>query len=113
MTATDLDPTLQNLFATNADQELAGEAFTSGVMTRTDTLKRKVIVRRICVGLLLALLGIPLQDFALALTQVLVISLIELDNQLVAQLLAPVNSVGSLLLIVLFGLRVVHKRIFS
>jgi len=97
----------------NANLELAGDAFTSEVMSRADKLKRKVIIRRILVGIAFALMAIPLEDFVLVLTQFLILSLVELDNNLVAELLAPVNSVGGLLSFVLLTLRIAHKRLFS
>ncbi len=112
MNGDDLNPALQAAFA-NARQDMAGEAFTTRVMTQTDKLKRSKIIRRLCVGLLFALLAVPMQDIAMASTHVLVLSLIEIDDSLLAQILAPVNTVGSLLSFVLLGLRLFYKRIFS
>ncbi|MFQ5982002.1 MAG: hypothetical protein ACE5KS_01375 [Woeseiaceae bacterium] len=112
MTDDDRDPALQAVFA-SAGQDLTGDEFTAQVMSQTDKLKRRRIIRRIGLGLVLALLGIPLQDYGLALTQVLVMSLVDLDNLLLAQILAPVNSVATLLSLVLLGLRIAHKRMFS
>ena len=101
---------LEQLFA-DTDAELSDPDFTHAVMTRTDQAKRWRIARRIGLGCALALLGIPLQDFGLALAQVLVVSLIELEGGLVAQLLAPVNTVGSLLSAIILMLRIVHRRL--
>ena len=112
MTVDDLDPNLQAVFLSDGP-DLAGEDFAGQVMSQTDAIRRKKIIMRICIGLILSLLGIPLQDFALATTQVLGVSLFELDSRLLAQVLAPVNSVGSLLSVVLLGLRVIHKRLFA
>ena len=112
MNGDEFNPALQAAFRT-AEQDMAGEAFTTQVMTQTDKLKRRRIIRRICVGLLLALLAVPMQDIAMATTHVLVLSLIEIDDNLLAQILAPVNTVGSLLSFVLLGLRLFYKRIFS
>jgi len=112
MNADDLNPRLQALFA-DPGQEMAGEAFTAQVMTQTDKLKRRKVIRRLCVGLLFALLAVPMQDIAMATTHVLVRSLIEVDDSLLAQILAPVNTVGSLLSFVLLGLRLLHNRLFS
>ncbi len=112
MNGDNLNPALQAAFRTE-EQDIAGEAFTTQVMTQTGKLKRRKIIRRICVGLLFALLAVPMQDIAMVTTHTLVLSLIEIDDSLLAQILAPVNTVGSLLSFVLLGLRLFYKRIFS
>ena len=112
MTDNHLDPMLLAAFD-NAKQDLVGVEFTTRVMSGADKLKRRAVARRILLGLGLALIGIQLQDYALALSQILVLSVVALDDLLLAQILAPVNTVGSLLSLVVLGLRIVHKRIFS
>lgn len=112
MTDDDHDPTLDELFSEFGD-DLPGEQFTGEVMVRTDRAKRWIVARRITLGVLLGLLAIPLENFALAFAHILAVTLIDLEHGLVAQLLAPVNTVGSLLSVVLLGLRIVHKRIFA
>ena len=37
---------------------------------------------------------------------------VDVDDQLLRDLLAPVNTVGGVLSIALLGLRIVHKRLF-
>ncbi len=113
------DPTLQTLFA-NAKQDLAGEAFTTQVMSQTK-LKHSADIGRIGVGLVLAscawLLATPLQDAVQLLTQSLtlslIVSLIDLDDRWLAQILSPVNNIASLLALGLFGLRIAYRKIFS
>ena len=112
MTDDDHDPTLDELFSEFGD-DLPGEQFTGEVMVRTDRAKRWIVARRIALGVLLGLLAIPLENFALAFAHILAETLKDLEHGLVAQLLAPVNTVGSLLSVVLLGLRIVHKRIFA
>jgi hypothetical protein len=112
MTDDDHDPTLDELFS-EFDDDLPGEQFTGEVMVRTDRAKRWIVARRVALGILLGLLAIPMENFALAFAHVLAVTLIDLEHGLVAQLLAPVNTVGSLLSVVLLGLRIVHKRIFA
>jgi hypothetical protein len=106
------EPSLQAAFA-NATRELAEDPFLTRTMQRTDTLTRRRVVRRIGIALLLGLLAMPLQDFALAVTPVLAQSLIDLDAGLATQLLAPVNSVAGLLSMVLLTLRAAHRRLFA
>ena len=112
MTDEDRDPILDRLFS-ELDDDLPGEEFTGEVMVQTDRAKRQKIARRIALGALLGLLAIPLEDFALASAHVLAVTLIDLEAGLAAQLLAPVNTVGSLLSVILLGLRIAHKRIFA
>ena len=64
-------------------------------------------------GIALALIAVPLEDFVLGITHFLLLTLVELDNTLIADLLAPVNSVGSLLSLILLTLRIAHKQLFN
>ncbi len=82
-------------------------------MQETDRAKRRTWLRRFAIGLALSLLAAPVQDFGLAFTEILVSSLVEVEQTFVAQILAPINSVGSLLSMLLLGLRIMHKRIFE
>lgn len=103
---------LQKMFA-DSDLELAGDTFTTEVMSHADRLRRRRIIRRVMLGFVFALIAIPLEDTGLALARILLSSLVEIDDSLAAELLAPVNSVGSLLSFVLLSLRLAHKKIFS
>ncbi len=103
---------LQQMFA-DADLRLTEDNFTTEVMSHAGRLKRRRIIRRVLLGFVFALIAIPLQDYGLALAQFLLSSLVEVDDSLAAELLAPVNSVGSLLSFVLLSLRVAHKKLFS
>jgi hypothetical protein len=103
---------LQRMFA-GTDLELAGDNFTTEVMSHADRLKRRRLIRRVLLGFAFALIAIPLEDIGLVLAQFLLSSLVEIDDSLAAELLAPINSVGSLLSFVLLSLRVAHKKLFS
>ena len=112
MTEGHRDPTLLAMF-TDARQDLAGEAFTAQVMLRTDKLKRRALIGRVFIGVMIAILAIPLEDAALLLSQSLVSSFIDLDDDLLAQILAPLNNIGALLALGLIGLRMAYRKIFS
>jgi hypothetical protein len=103
---------LRQVFA-DSDLELAGDDFTMEVMSHADPLRRRRIIRRVMLGFAFALIAIPLEDIGLALARFLLLSLVEIDDSLAAELLAPVNSVGSLLSFVLLSLRVAHKKLFT
>jgi hypothetical protein len=111
----DLDPRLQTLFAA-AKQELTGEDFTAQVMSQIDKLTRRKIVGWICVGLVLIpgawLLAGFLQDTVSVLTQVVPVSLVDVENRWLANVLSPANSIASLVALGLLGLRIAYKKIF-
>ncbi len=108
----DRDPALEQLFSAAAE-ELPGNGFNSTVLARTDRLKRRRIIARALLAAALALIAVPLEDVGLVMAQLLLVSLVSIDNALVAELLAPVNSVGSLLSFTLLALRAFHKRLFT
>lgn len=112
MTDPDRDQELQALFAA-AKEDLDGRDFSREVRTGTQRLRRRRIARRASVALGLSLLAMPMQDVALAVSQLMIVSLVELEAGLVAELLAPINSVGGLLSAVLLVLRLAHKRLFN
>jgi len=106
------DPLLETAFL-SAVRNLDDDAFLTETLTRTDVLKRRRMIRRAAIGASLSLLAIPLQDFALAATPVLMHSLVDLPTGWIAQMLAPANSVAGLLAMVLLTLRAAHKRLFT
>lgn len=109
MTNDERDPTLQRLF-TEARQTLDGEEFTDRVMALTRKRKTKLVVGRIGIGLVLVVLAISLQDVVVLLTQ---IPVIELDEGLMGELVAPVNHLGALLSLGLILVRVAYRKIFQ
>lgn len=117
MTTEQRDPFLQSLF-TAAGQELEGEAFSARVMARTRSLRYRVLTGG--AALILAalsgawlLLGVPLFEFAVLVSQALATPLFNLGEGWLALVLLPVNTVASVLVITLKGLRMLHKKIFG
>lgn len=102
---------LKALFAESA-QQIDADTFTTDVMAGTQRLRRRKVLLRIGLGMLLALLVPPLQDFGLAITEVLLISLISFEGGLLADLLAPVNTVGTVVSVALFGMRAFYRQLF-
>ena len=114
----DRDPTLRALFA-NATEDLAGEAFTAQGMAQIK-LRYRVDLAKIGIGLGVAasilLLATPLQDFVQDVTErlaplSLVVSLIDVDNQYLAQMLSPVNNIAAVVALALIGLRFFYRRV--
>lgn len=113
---TDRDPALQSLFAT-AQQEMAGEAFTAQVMSRIDKLRRRTLIAWTGGGMVSVivawLLTGPVVNAVNIGSRFLPESLIELDNQVLADVLAPINSVAILVAVGILGLRAIYRKIFS
>ena len=109
MTNDERNPILQRLF-TEARQDLDGEDFVVQVMALTQKRKTKLVVGRIGIGLALAVLAISLQDAVVLLTQ---IPVIELDEGLMGELVAPINHLGALLSLGLILARVAYRKIFQ
>ena len=113
MMTDDRDPLLQTLFA-DAQQDLDGEAFSARVMVQTRNMRYRIAAGFFCFVMVLAtgawFLAIP-QELALLVAQVLTSALIDLGDSWVAWVLAPVNNIGSLLVISAKALRVAWKKI--
>lgn len=117
MTGDQRDPLLQELFA-HAEQELAGEALTASVMAKTRRRRYRVLAT--LAGAVLLMLtatwlafGVPLFEFALLVSMALTTPLVDLGEGWLALLLLPLNTVASLLLILLRGLRVAQRKLLS
>jgi hypothetical protein len=114
----DRDPTLRALFA-DATEDLVGEAFTAQVMSQIK-MSHRADLAKIGIGLGIAacllLLAAPLQDVVQGVTQrlaplSLVVSLIDVDNQYLAQMLSPVNNVAAVVALGLIGLRFFYRKV--
>ncbi|MEM7096657.1 MAG: hypothetical protein AAF541_00245 [Pseudomonadota bacterium] len=110
-----LDLELEQLFSRAApDAKPAfSRAFTTKVMQQVDRSYRRAVMWRIALGLIALVIAIPLQDLGLAVTQLLVIEVVEVPNHLMSDLLTPVNSVGAVVTLCLLGIRLTQKRLFN
>jgi len=108
------DPLLESMFR-EAASEPADAAFTAKVMTRVDKRSRNVILGRIAiVGLLIAfefLLSAPLQNSVGSLSEVLSMNLLPIENEWLAVIVAPLNSVAGIIGLLLLGLHVLYRRV--
>lgn len=110
------DPRLQALF-TSARQELDGEAFTAGMMTKTRLQRYRVPAYLAAVTLIVimcaVLLAPSLLEFALLTAQALTTNLVDLGDGWMALAISPINNVASLLIlgvkIALMGWKVISN----
>lgn len=107
-----LDSDLLAVFETN-NQRLDGGLFEERLQTALVRRHRWTLARRACFALGLALLLAPVQDVALDLSAVLLTRLVEIENRLAAELLAPINTVGGIVSLSLLGIRLAHRRLFG
>ena len=93
------DPGLQAMFDT-AREDTADEAFVARVMADVEKGQRRTVISWVFAGLLLApvawWLSTPLLGAVDLATQLLPDTLIEVEEQWLAQLFAPVNSVAGI-----------------
>lgn len=107
------DPLLESLFA-QASDELNDIDFVEKVMAQVAKRRRNVLLGRIGLVLLLAafefLLSAPLQNSVGIVTQALSTSLLDIGNEWLAVIAAPLNSVAGLIGMLLLGLHTIHRR---
>jgi len=93
------DPGLQAMFDT-AREDTADEAFVARVMADVEKGQKRTVISWVFVGLLLApvawWLSTPLLGAVDLATQLLPDTLIEVEEQWLAQLFAPVNNVAGI-----------------
>lgn len=98
MMTDDRDPLLETLFA-EAESELDGELFTAQAIAQPLKLKHRLLAVGVCVvlivGLCAWLFAVPVQEFALLLTQFLSTPLFELGESSLTGILSPVNNLAS------------------
>lgn len=108
------DPLLESLFA-QASDELNDIDFVEKVMAQVAKRRRNVLLGRIGLVLLVVafefLLSAPLQNSVGLMAQALSTSLLDVGNEWLAVIVAPLNSVAGLIGMLLLGLHTIHRRI--
>lgn len=113
----DRDPLLQKLFDI-ANEDLRGDAFIAGVMSRINALRRRAIMVWAATGLLLALVAWLLTPTLVGavglLSRALPQSLIEFDEPaaMIGQVLSPLNSVSAVVAITVLVIAFAYRKIF-
>lgn len=107
------DPLLESLFA-QTNVELNDDDFSEQVMTMVERRRRNVMIGRVgFLALLLAfefLLSAPLQNSVGTVTQALSVSLLDVGNEWLAVIVAPLNSIAGLMGMLLLGLHTLYRR---
>jgi predicted oxidoreductase len=109
----DYDPRLQALF-TQAQQSFDHDAFLHGILERIDRQRRQTMMVWSVFGvagiIVLALLAQPLFMALTMATQLLPVSLVEIETAWLRQLVSPINSVAAALAIAVLGIRGFIRR---
>ncbi len=112
----DKDPAIEELFARSRPVPV-DEEFTRQVLARIDGLRRRALAGWLSVAFLMvvaaSLLAGPVTHVAGIATGMLPESLVDIDDRVMAQLLAPVNSVAGAIGLAFLLLRAAYKSIFS
>ena len=105
------NPLLEQLFA-EADQNYDGEAFVAGVMARANKLRLRRLIALLAAGLaVVPAIGLVLNDVVQSLTE-FISQPIMVGGSAIA-ILAPLNSIASVLGLGLLGLLAIYRWLFS
>lgn len=108
------DPLLETLFA-QANAEPVDNDFCDRVMASIERRRRNVLIGRISlVAVLVAfefLLSAPLQNSVGSAMQVLSTSLLDVGNEWLAAIVAPLNSAAGVIGVLLLGLHRVYRKL--
>ena len=112
---TSRDPNLQKLF-TQAEQDFRNDSFAQDVLRRIDRERRKtMLVWSVLIVLALAcvaFLASPVFTAISMATQLLPVSLVEIETEWMRLLLSPINSVAAAIALGALALRKFYRRIF-
>ena len=112
--STDRDPNLMALFA-QAEQDI-DDSFEQDLMRQIDQERRRILIIWSGFGLLvfvcLAFLARPVFSAVNMASQLLPVSVVEVETDWVRQLVSPINSVAAIVAVLLLGIRKFFRRIF-
>lgn len=112
---TDRDQDLIALFA-QAEQQFDDDAFVAGVMTQIDRERRTTLLIWTLLSLFIiaciAVFVTPVIAAVNMATQLLPVSLVEIQTDWIRQLVSPINSVAAALALILFVIMKFFRRIF-
>ena len=114
--STERDPDLQALF-TAAHQDFDGRAMAQLLTTRIRRAKRKRLALKVLAASVVVALAwvfaAPLQQTALLIINYFHEPIATIDNNLLSQLLAPVNSAAFVVVGLVFIINIVRKKLFG
>ena len=109
----DYDPRLQAIF-TQAQQSFDHDAFLRSILERIDKERRRTMMVWSVFGvagiIVLALLAKPVFTALTMATQLLPMSLVEIEVAWLRQLVSPINSIAAVLAIAVLGIRSFIRR---
>ena len=110
------DPRLQALFD-EAQQSFDRDGFTRGILERIDSERRRAVLTWSAFGLagvvVLALLSKPLFAALAMATQLLPVSLVDIESEWLRKLLSPINSVAAAVALGALGIRWFFRRLLG
>ena len=112
MTDDDKDPVLEAAFA-NSPKALPNDRFALEVVAQTDRLQTRKILVGVFAAVVLFLLGEHMQNVSAAVTEILVMQVVDIPSGWFADFLVPINTVGGVLTIMVILLRAFYRKVFS
>lgn len=107
------DPWLETLFV-QAERNLEDDNYIEQVMVRVEKRRRNVLIGRLALVALLVvfelLLSAPLANTVGVISQALSATLLELENEWAALVLAPLNSIAGLIGMLLLGMQFLYRK---
>jgi hypothetical protein len=111
--STEYDPKLQALFD-QAQQSFDRDAFTSAIIERVDRERRRLMLTwsaLVFIGVIvLAALAKPVFAALVMATQLLPVSLVDIEAEWLRLLVSPVNSVAAVVAVGILGIRWFFRR---
>lgn len=111
---TDRDPNLMALFA-QAEQEI-DDSFVQDVLRQIDQERRRILIIWSVLGLFiiacLAVLAAPVFSAVNLASQLLPVSLVDIETEWVRQLVSPINSVAAVIAVLVLGIRKFFRSVF-
>ena len=108
------DPLIESLFA-EAEQDFSDDEFVASCMQGVHRRSRRVIASRIAIAVLIIAfelaLDAPLKNSVGALASALGTNLYQFDNEWLAFIMTPVNSIAGLVGLMLLGMHALYRRI--
>jgi len=107
------DPMLEALFAQTA-KDIVDDGYTARVMRKVDRRRRYVTLGRLAIVAAIIgfdlLLSSPLQHSLGTFTRLLAMPLVDVQNEWLASLLAPLNSIAGIIGVLFLGLHMLYRR---
>ena len=107
-----LDPELAQLFE-QAHEPVLGDDFSQQVIKNARNKRHHNWFIAALIMALLFVISEPLQNLGIAVSELLLVELVNMENQFAALVLAPLNSIAGVVSVVVLGMRLFYRQFFT